>query len=125
MRDLHWNVFRHDFNSREIEVFDVFHHISFRDEVYKLLKKNLSRDEFSKELRSSAMYYFWSKCEYEVVVASWPPYITADELRKLSRDGRKHYDVSLEIGEKVDIFQQMNLNWEQFVDYVWGGCIEQ
>ena len=46
------------------------------------------------------MYYFWARCEYEVVISGWPP---------------AHGDVD----RKVDIYEQLMLNWYAFVDYVW------
>ena len=50
-----------------------------------------------KILRRETMYYFWSKCEYEVLVKSWP--CEKDSL-------------------KVDVFNQLNANWEVFRDIV-------
>lgn len=115
-----WYVYREHFNSHEIEVFDVFRHISFRDNTINLKKKNLGKDEFSKELKSIAMYYFWSKCEYEVVITSWPPYIDNAELQRLNKeDPAYEQNVRLSVGRKVDVYQQLELNWDRFVDYVY------
>lgn len=120
MRNLHWNVYRYDFNSREIKIWDMFQHVSFNDDVSKLLKKKLNRDEFAEKLRSAAAYYFWSRCEYEVVVTSWPPHITPGEFRRLTLEENCRYNINLEEGIKIDIYQQLDLNWERFVDYVFG-----
>lgn len=128
--NLQWNVFREDFNSHEIEKFDIFKHGSFKNEVTKLKKKKLNREDFAKELRSISMYYFWSKCEHEVVITSWPPYIDYKEFERISREykamedsesevPRYHRNVRLATGAKVDIYQQLELNWERFVDYVY------
>ena len=49
------------------------------------------------ELRCWCMYYFWSKCEYEVIVTGWP-------------------DTKTE--RKIDIYQQIAANWEIFKNIV-------
>ena len=59
-----WNVYNRDFNSRKIEVFNIFDHSSFRDSVRKLRKKKLPKEEFAEQLKREVMYYFWSKYEY-------------------------------------------------------------
>jgi hypothetical protein len=45
------------------------------------------------------MYYFWSKAEWEIIISSWP-----------NRDNDEL---------KIDVFDQVMLNWEAFVDYCW------
>ena len=46
------------------------------------------------------MYYYWSKCEWEIILSAWP--------------SRKDFNE-----EKIDVFDQINLNWDRFADYVW------
>lgn len=98
---MEWYAYYHDSNARKIRPCNVFDHGDFRRDVEKLLKKkDIDRDAFSKELRSTMMYYFWSKCEYEVlIIKEW---------------------VGPSAETKVDIFGQVALNWERFVDYLWG-----
>lgn len=93
-----WNVFYHNTNAGEIEVFNVFNHTRFNDEVNKVLKKAKTVDELDDELYHLAFYYFASKCEYEIVISQWA--------------GRQ-------ANMKVDIFMQLCLNWDAFVDYIW------
>ena len=119
LETLTWNVFVNDFNKQEIVAFDVFHHHSFAEEVAKLKAEIVDRDSFSERLKRITMYYFWSKCEYETVITSWPPYIDKDELRRLnSEDDHVRYTARLAVGKKVDVYQQLYLNWDRFVDYV-------
>ena len=97
---MEWYVYYHDSNARKIRPCNVFDHGDFRCDVEKLLKKkDIDRDAFSKELRSTMMYYFWSKCEYEVIIKEW---------------------VGVPAQLHVDIFQQVEMNWNHFVDYLWG-----
>ena len=106
---LSWNVFFGDFNHADIETYDIFRHASFLEDCRKLVKKFdqtmkkdgvFSREDFAKELRRELMYYFWSKCEWGIVITHWPP---SERFRE----------------RKVDAFEQIQLNYDVFVDYVW------
>lgn len=105
MKELEWNVFYVDDSTDEVGIFNVFHHSRFHNDVEKILKNCKEREEFEKELRSSLMYYFWSKFEWEVLISP------------LSERKDK--------GEKVDVFWQINNNWSAFADYVWNAKIRK
>lgn len=127
MKKLVWNVYYHDVNGEKIKVVNVFKHSSFNKDVEKLLKEKsthgLTYNEFSKELKHIVQYYFWRKAEYEVVVTSWVPHIDNKELDRLISERANHscysYYVNLDVENKIDIYEQLMLNWEQFVNYVW------
>lgn len=121
MSEMQWNVFRECVDRQKIEVFDVFQHASFNKDVLKLKKKKLSYENFAKELKSIVMYYFWSKSECEVVITSWPPYIEKDEFTRITTEKADYYrhHVRLAVGTKVDVYQQLALNWDRFVGYVY------
>lgn len=126
---MQWNVFRCGFNDNKIVTYDIFKHGSFNENVKKLLKQHSNKDAFAKDLKKELMFYFWCKCEHEVVVTSWPPRIKPNELDRLNADFKKDsekyghppYSICIrpECGEKVDIYSQVMLNWEIFCDYVW------
>lgn len=97
--DITWNVFYHNSNSRSIETFNVFEHGSFREYVKKAARKVQSKEDFAIQLRREVMYYFWSKCEWEVVIAPW---VGGDNEER-----------------KVDVSWQIMNNWDVFVDYTW------
>lgn len=105
-----WNVYMGDFNSGYIKEFNIFRHVSFLDDVCKTVKKyrqilkkegTFDRAAFAEELRHQLMYYFWCKCEYEIILDHWPP---SDRTN----------------ARKVDIYEQVLLNFDVFTDYVWG-----
>lgn len=50
------------------------------------------------QLDRLCMYYFWAKCEYEVIVSGWPP-----------REGSDR---------KIDIYTQLKENWDIFKELV-------
>ena len=122
-----WNVYRENFNSRCIERWNVFKHHSFTlfvEKALKLYKTNkIDYQEFDKRIRTEAQYYFWSKSEHEVVITSWPPHIDRVRLIRLADtvskdpDGRV-YTIEPMVYEKVDIYDQLNLNWDAFVNYI-------
>lgn len=124
-----WNVYREDFCTRDIIVYNVFNHGSFNDSVKKLMKKKLSKDDFAEALRKEVGYYFWCRSEYEITVCSSPTYVENDSVEKLiderdkfKRDNGKYPCVSyvkLKSAQKIDISDQLHLNWEAFVDYVY------
>lgn len=126
---LTWIVYRHDFNSRTIVPFNIFDHWKFAEDVEKDLKKYKNKDEFADRLKNNLRYYFWSKCEHEVVITSWPPYIDINELNRLDEERVEHRDkylrepirlnVCLDTGSKIDIYEQVMNNWDIFCDYIW------
>lgn len=127
--NLEWNVFRYDVNKQKIVTFNIFNHWKFNEDVLKSLNKFKDKDEFAEQLRRDLMYYFWSKYEYEVIITSFPIYITMDELDRLNVDRWLHKEkygtdymrinVSPDTGDKIDIYEQVMNNWNIFVDYVW------
>ena len=98
--DIKWNVFYHDSNSGKIDTYNIFDHSSFHLYVKKAAKKCQTKDEFAKNLRSELMYYFWSKCEWEVLISPW---ISSRENEEM----------------KIDVCWQVMNNWDVFLDYVW------
>ena len=96
-----WNVYRYNINSKKIEAFNIFDHGGFKKDVKEAAAKfDYSFDAFKKAVRSSLMYYFWSKSEYEVVVGPWVGGDKKDEM-------------------KIDIYDQVVLNWDVFIEYIW------
>lgn len=97
---LEWNTYLGDINKRTIIVFNVFKHYSFYEDLKKIIKKYKTIEDFSTELNRICMYYFWSKCEYEIILTCWP---TWDKFKE----------------EKIDVYSQLKLNWDKFVNYIW------
>ena len=126
---LEYYVYYYNFNSRSIKKFNIFNHGRFLEDVKKDLRECETKKEFAEELYKDLIYYFWSKADWEVVITPWTPYITISELNRLNEEREKilkKYDieprrlyVNPEVGEKIDIYDQVMLNWDLFVDYVW------
>lgn len=103
--ELEWNVYYHDFNGGDIKKFNIFDHWRFNEDVARALKRDLNRNDFARHLRSHLFYFFCSKCEYEVLISPW-------------------IDDKEEGVIKVDIFDQVMMNFDIFVDYVWGSKLK-
>lgn len=107
MRDMHWRVLVEDSNGRRIEDYDIFEHHSFAGDVGRAYKKHRTDfDAFAEKVRGSLFYWFCSKCEWEVIVSSWP---SSDRVPE----------------RKVDVYEQVMLNWDVFIEYVWTRCHER
>lgn len=93
-----WMVWRHDHNKQKIINWNIFEHYNFNKDVIRDLRDYDDKEEFARILNSNLLYYFWSKSEYEIILGPWCG--SAEE-------------------RKIDIYQQIMLNKEQFIDYVW------
>ena len=155
---LQWYVYNQDINRHEIKPYNIFNHGGFikgLNQMFKDIKKESkkyleehgygmdnykwsTRDEnkynkymesfVDEYLRKECGYYFWSKCECEVVITSWPPYMDVENIDKLKKEVEEHdskyswrqlrVNVPLTISEKIDIYDQLRLNWDAFKRYV-------
>jgi len=48
---IEWYAFYHDINRRKIIKWNIFEHSTFRDKVEDMLKENLTKEEFSVQLK--------------------------------------------------------------------------
>lgn len=94
-----WLVYYYNINKNLMETLDIFSHARFSEEVKKYLKKYTDKAEFAEAVRGSLFRYYCSKSEYEVLISAW--------CRGYGR------------GIKVDIYSQVRLNWDVFIDYLW------
>jgi len=95
-----WNVVRHDFNQDRIVAYNIFQHENFKNETQNNLAECTSKEAFEHALKTSLRYYFWSKSEWEVLIAPW-------------------CGTKVNAPVKVDAYWQVMMNWHAFLDYVW------
>ena len=95
---IEWYVYYHDFNAQKIIKYNIFNHVTFTKEMNEIKKKTSTKEEFAEKLDHMMRYYFLSKCEYEVIISPWVG--RADDV-------------------KIDIYDQIHMNWNVFVDYVY------
>lgn len=105
-KNLTWNVYVYNFNNRGIETRNILGNgsVIIRDVLEKAkseYKENVPNyDKFKEEVRNIVMYYYWAKCEWEVIISAWPPNENAKE-------------------EKVDVYSQVMLNFDIFYNYIY------
>lgn len=96
-----WNVFLADWNGNKVVSFNIFKHAMFKGECDEAWKKCHDDQSFFGELvERSLMYYFWSKCEWEILIYDFP------------------YNERFK-PKKADVYDQVMLNWDHFIDYLW------
>lgn len=103
-KELVWNVYRYDINSKKIEIYNIFDHWVFYDYLYKakrkyLTKKNFDFKAFIEQVKRELSYYFFSKVECEISISE--PFPDQNSIYK-----------------KIDIYEQVMLNWEVFKEYL-------
>jgi len=99
--DMEWYVYVQNFNSKRIEKYNIFNHYGFMEDVRKTYKKHKDDyNAFCEDVKVSLMYYFWNKCEWEIILSGWPEYDGLEE-------------------EKIDVYQQVMMNKDIFMKYVW------
>ena len=135
VKDLKWNVYCDDINGKKIKIFNIFEHSRLCEDIEKYFKKYKNKDEFAEHLRHSLMYYYWSKCEWEVVITEWVPHITIKELDRLNAEREKtlkeynrepySLNVNPNVAIKIDVYDQIANNWDIFLDYVWNSKIHR
>lgn len=129
-KKLEWFVFYKEFNSKEIVPLNVFEGSCKFIEGLLYAKKKYKDNylKFAEEVRMSLQYAYWSKCEWETIITSWPPYVDDEEIDRLFKEKQEHLknngyfyrsNVCLEVGYKIDIYTQVMMNWDRFIEYVW------
>lgn len=136
---MEWLVIEEDFNRKEFKTVNVLHY--FEPEIKKAKKKCETKVEFSDWLKKEMMYHYWSKCEYEIVikhsngniilvpwVSNTPECVINDRpgLKIFGFDWNKFFNYIIKKkhyrdidGVKIDIYDQLEFRWGEFVDYCW------
>ena len=94
-----WNVYIYNINSGKIETYNIFNHGTFNMYCRKAIEESATKEEFAEQLKNELRYYFWSKCEWEIEIVDWMGYQKS--------------------GLKTDVYKQVMLNFDAFVDYLW------
>lgn len=97
---MEWYVYISDFNARKIKKYNIFNHYGFHNDCIEIAKRGITKEEFQEEIRRSLMYFYWSKCEWEIILSDFPSH----------KDFRE---------EKVSVYDQIMMDFDKFIDYVW------
>lgn len=109
-----FNCIIFDINRKEFEPYDVMPYFLREWDEIKKTKKKYSEDkyrgkpanmaELKEWLASKSQYMFWSRCEYEIIVAGWP---CTDVTRKIDI----HDQIKMNLDLIVRIFAE-NINFK-------------
>lgn len=97
---MEWNVYVYNINKQKIEQYNIFKHGSFVKYVKEAFEECPDKERFAQRLKLELRYYFWSRGEWEIILSPWLATSNSDRV-------------------KIDVFDQVMLNWDVFVDYVW------
>ena len=127
-----WICQHFDCNAQVIKNYDV---LKYRERAIKQMKKKSNtKEEFASLLKREMMYYYWSKCEWELIMHPTDdgriilsPWVGCREPEKVSVDvtdredfdwkGFARYHCNRLV--KIDIYDQLEYRWNEFVDYCW------
>lgn len=94
-----FNVIFYDVNNRKFISCDVIPYFVDQYKASKPKNRPKTKEELKKFIKEWSMYRFWARCEYEMILSSWPP----------SKN---------ESGEKWDIHKQLMMNLDVLTDLV-------
>lgn len=96
-----WNVYIEDFNNKCIKTYNIFDHYGFNQDLVKLYDEfKEDKINFLYNVDLSLKYYYWAKCEWEIILSDWPPSKKFNEM-------------------KLDVYSQIKNNWHIFSEYIW------
>lgn len=145
-----FNVYEHDTNSGEFKIVNILRSGGYMDEQLNKVVKQFKKDKkeffaqnadadkkykkwvqnyketfFKDRVMKDVMYMYWSRCEFEIVLATWPTFITCEEVDRLKQETVKYRTtVNLEHSKKIDIYDQVKLNEDLFINYLWDNLIK-
>lgn len=118
-----WNVYHYSFNNKDIEPVNIFNY--FIKEFIMSLDRKFKKDKsinLKEELRKEFAYRYWSKYEFEIILTTFPAYVSKAEIDRLVEETKsgKYYShyVNLERAKKIDVYEQIMLNYDKLYDYV-------
>lgn len=136
-KPMSWMVMHFDCNAQIIRSINILEYRE--DEIKKMKKRCATKEEFAEALKREMMYYYWSKCEAELVVEitednrvflnPWIGCIDPEKVRIDVTDDdsfdwigfAKHhiYRQIYKNKAKIDIYGQLQWVWDDFVSYCW------
>ena len=131
--DMYWTAIYYNSNAQEFQPYNV---LKYKEDFVKQLKKKVeSKEEFSQRMKSEMMYYFWSKCEIEVILTNqgdriiMSPWIGPEDLILDVTDredfnwvdffNKKVECYTNKTKIKIDIWDQIFYQWDDFINYCW------
>lgn len=129
-KELKWNVICEvNHKIKEVNVLNACWPFSIDlIKIKKECKDNF--EEFSKAVESSLLYYYWGRCEWEVVICEWPAKTFKNEkeiqeyAKEIEEKKKRNEWPVIDIGYpepalKIDVYSQVMMNFNIFINYLW------
>lgn len=97
---LEWLAFIYDANRKEIMPRNIFSSNGFRESVEKDLEKYYTKEEFLNHLQDHLFHYFFGREKYEILISSLCGNSKTESV-------------------KLDVYTQVMIHFNTFLDYVW------
>ena len=121
-------VYIENLNKRKIERYNILND-GIIEKILSRVNKTTDKESFAEAVKQILMYHYWARSEWEIVLTDWPSHISKEELSRLNTEQEAHfkkygaypyrYTVNPTVAEKIDVYDQVMLNWNIFIDYVW------
>lgn len=112
VEDLEWYVYRYNINADKIEPFNIFNHWKFCEDLEKARKKYKVPEEFVERLKSELKFYFWSKAEYELIIE----FTNDDHIYLTPWCGCRNPEEA-----QIEVTDELGINWQEFAGcHIWG-----
>lgn len=95
-----FNVLIWDANTDKLIKYDVLPYFRSCYEKCEKKRRPVTQEHWKEFVRMHGMYRYWSRCEYEIIVSSWPP------------NPRKDNSV------KIDVWNQIENNLNIVVEFL-------
>lgn len=91
---MEFNVIIFNFNAKKFEKYNIFPYFKrcYKEEK----KKPVTFEEFKKFFINNSRYMYWSRCEYEMILQSWPTGI-AEEKWDIHRQIMMNIDIIVKL----------------------------
>lgn len=92
---IEYRVITWDFSADRVKYYDIMPYLYRRLEEKRkkrqITLKDLTLERLKEFIDAESKYQFWARCQYEVILSSWPP----------RENGRRH---------KMDVYEQIHMN---------------
>lgn len=93
-------VINENVNSKSFEPYDVMPYlVNCYNDAKKRNEHPKTVDEFEDFIKNSSMYMYWSRCQYEVVLKSWP---CGDHEKKID----VHWQIMMNLGIVTEVLMK-------------------
>lgn len=100
-----------------------------RDEKYKKIPVT-TKPQLREWVDAFAKYQFWSRCEYEFLMAQWPfcarkinddirHYVKVNPDANKEKDDIQLYNIIIKDMVKIDVYEQIRMNIDVIVDILY------